>query len=740
MNGIKSREFVNNLSEQSHNFCIIGLTGKVKSGTADVCNLLTSPDFCDNVTQPANTEGFTMSEIREHKVVYRYLHHHWRPFIDLSVASVIMSFLMDSNINELRQDDYGKLALESIEVILNKMQEELCRKVLDIVKRTDRCIKYGQSQKSTSLGKAQEELENSCKAFLNSIQSVENLWNVWRKVERSLCERNYNEEVFFFCFGLLPALEGLLKPNPNGTEDEGRMEQYTSAFQYFGNNVRATGTAVYVGNRGQDINAKSLFVLPERINQFIKILRHNPFLNLSDENSDARVGQDYKNTNTTTFVVINNFKNIFEAYYFKRRYSAFYLLAVSCDEKAREAKFENISDFKMADLKENLSSGKKLFQKANKYIGDHIEQGKLSQQYIEENKKIMCEDMGINLTELTFIKNIFDEKNELRKVAYEAKIAPFILQDVMTCIENADIFVTRNHNETDYHCDYPLIRSLGRIITLILHPGLLTPTKLERCMQIAMTAKLNSGCLSRQVGAVVTDGEYNILSLGWNDAPCGVESCIRRNFFDLLRKHDPEAYSSYELDAPEFRDYLEKINVELVNSKSNLKGLPMAFCFKDIYQDIIKQRDQIYTRALHGEERALSMCGNERAKGGYLFTTSSPCELCAKKAKEANISKIYYIEQYPGISHTHVIDVGDQSMRARYEFFVGAVGSAYVKLYTPIIPYKDELAAFDFSVVDIYERTMKKGRDAIGDGADFNSRDFTEKQADGPRQIRQEEQ
>ena len=105
----------------------------------------------------------------------------------------------------------------------------------------------------------------------------------------------------------------------------------------------------------------------------------------------------------------------------------------------------------------------------------------------------------------------------------------------MTCFENADIFVTRNREEADYKCDYPLIRSLGRIVTLILHPGLLTPTKLERCMQIAMTAKLNSGCLSRQVGAVVTDSEYNILSLGWNDAPCGVESCLRRNLFDFCK-------------------------------------------------------------------------------------------------------------------------------------------------------------------------------------------------------------
>ena len=42
MERIKSKEFVNNLSAQSHNFCIIGLTGKIKSGTADVCSLLST--------------------------------------------------------------------------------------------------------------------------------------------------------------------------------------------------------------------------------------------------------------------------------------------------------------------------------------------------------------------------------------------------------------------------------------------------------------------------------------------------------------------------------------------------------------------------------------------------------------------------------------------------------------------------------------------------------------------------
>ena len=63
----------------------------------------------------------------------------------------------------------------------------------------------------------------------------------------------------------------------------------------------------------------------------------------------------------------------------------------------------------------------------------------------------------------------------------------------------------RDLNEKEYSCDYGLIRSLARIVALLMHPGLVTPTKIERCMQVAMTAKLNSGCLSRQVGAVVTD-------------------------------------------------------------------------------------------------------------------------------------------------------------------------------------------------------------------------------------------
>ncbi len=316
--------------------------------------------------------------------------------------------------------------------------------------------------------------------------------------------------------------------------------------------------------------------------------------------------------------------------------------------------------------------------------------------------------LGLLNAEFEFAQEIYNEENNLQKKAYDRNIASFILQDVVTCVENADIFVTRNYEENNYRCDYSLIRQLARIVTLLLHPGLLTPTKVERCMQIAMAAKLNSGCLSRQVGAVVTDNNYNILSIGWNDAPCGDESCIRRNLYDLVRKYDADAYSEYELNDEEFRGYLDKVGVELKWYMKELKGLPLAFCFKDIYQDMIMQRDQIYTRALHGEERALVSCDKIRANGGYLFTTSSPCELCAKKARDTGISKIYYIEQYPGISRSHIINYGNQKTWAKYELFAGAIGTAYAKLYTPIIPYKDELAILGFSPKKMYDRDRER--------------------------------
>lgn len=78
------------------------------------------------------------------------------------------------------------------------------------------------------------------------------------------------------------------------------------------------------------------------------------------------------------------------------------------------------------------------------------------------------------------------------------------------------------------------------------HPGLITPTAMERVMQVAYTVKLNSGCISRQVGAVVTDNDNSIKSVGWNDVAKGQIPCSMRSLDGLINDFDSKVYSSYE--------------------------------------------------------------------------------------------------------------------------------------------------------------------------------------------------
>lgn len=669
-------EYVTKTISQNQEFVILGLTGKIRSGTSDVCKLLLDAEFCNYATQPADTSGWDMSEIREHKIVYRYLQHNWKPFIELNVTSVIISFLLDLEENDLKTYTVGdgkRTIKQILEEILTKSTflEDVRNNLADLHQR----INFKRVEEFSPSKKEKEIEETEIDEFVLKFKKVGTLINEWKLTQKEcLEEAKYSRETIIFCYGILPVLD-------KEFENALGKDNYTELLQDFGNSIRATGEIIpQTQIKESDITAEEMFCLVERINQFLKILRHYNWT----------LDNNRKNKSNQVFIVINSLKNIFEAFYFKKRYSAFFLVAVSCNEKSRQSRFGDYDTFLLTDFSENLSARKKLYKVIKDYSNfDDLEAEK--------------EKFNFTRAENLFIEKCYFDK-KIWRICHDLQLASFILQDIMTCIENADIFVTRDFSK-EYKCDYDLIRILARIITLIFHPALLKPTKVERCMQIAMTAKLNSGCLSRQVGAVVTDKDYNILSLGWNDAPNDLESCMRRNLFDLARNHDPMAYSEYELDNKEFRGYLKKIDNML--GKECLHGLPFAFCFKDIYQDMIKQRDQIYTRALHGEERALAMCSAEQTKDGYIFTTSSPCELCAKKIKEAKIAKIYYIEQYPGISESHIINAGMKRKRAEYQFFTGAVGWAYIKLYTPMMSYKDELEVLGFSPVKMHKNESR---------------------------------
>ena len=329
-------------------------------------------------------------------------------------------------------------------------------------------------------------------------------------------------------------------------------------------------------------------------------------------------------------ICIDALRNPYEAIYFRDNYKNFYLISISTDEKCRKSRLSFMSKKEQESLED-----------------------------IENPKK-------------------FDRTEE-----------QFYHQNIQGCVELSGIHLY--NPDVDNQKYYFLTQQIVKYITLILHPGLVTPTSIERCMQLAYNAKFNSGCLSRQVGAVITGDDFSIRAIGWNDVPKGQVPCSLRGVSGYCANKDCESFSNFELCDADFDENMKKLNRYI--DDAGLGGRIFAYCFKDVYNGYKGTTNQVLTRALHAEENAflqISKYGGAGIKGGFLFAMASPCELCAKKAYQLGITNIYYIDSYPGISMSHILSFGKDDNPVM-NLFYGAIGNAYITLYEPRMAYKDEL-------------------------------------------------
>jgi deoxycytidylate deaminase len=320
------------------------------------------------------------------------------------------------------------------------------------------------------------------------------------------------------------------------------------------------------------------------------------------------------------------------------------------------------------------------------YLNNHIANFFLIAVNTENLNRInhLKRNYKINETQL----KLLDDKEYPKKLVGSQR---FVSQNIQKCIEIADIHI--NNPRSDHYGHMELRCQLAWYVTLMLHAGLITPTMMESCMQVAYSVKKNSGCISRQVGAAISDADYSIKAVGWNNTPEGQVPCILRNVSDLVNGYDSEAYSYYERNDAAFRKEIKikYINVLQIGDKDST-GLNISYCFKDVQNSVEQEKNQVHTRALHAEENAFLQIvkhGGQAMKKGILFSTASPCELCAKKAYQIGVSKIIYIDPYPGITTSHILKSGNSS--PELILYRGAVGRAYDKLYQPIMPFKDEL-------------------------------------------------
>lgn len=370
-----------------------------------------------------------------------------------------------------------------------------------------------------------------------------------------------------------------------------------------------------------------------------------------------RIIKLWRKKKRTARIVIDSLKNSLELMYFKEKYSSFYMIAVNRPVDERVKYIKDVLD-KGLSAESNSHSGEVLFLDDVEYKGSDFGKG------------------------------------------------DFTAPDIENCIQKSDFHIYYSNNslltdkpETQVkNIDYQLIRFLS----LVFQPGIVTPTPMERSMQVAFNAKYNSGCISRQVGAVITDKNYSIKSIGWNDVAQNQMPCKLRSAEALMNGSDSAVFSPYEKEGGVFNVDKQKFSFKDLLIKDirsaklhNLNGRNCSFCFKSFQNAYEGEKNQVHTRSLHAEENAMMQIAKNGGLGlseGYLFTTASPCELCSKKAFQLGIKKIFYIDPYPGIAMSHTLKNGvSANSNPEMEMFRGAIGRVFHKLYEPFMSEKDEI-------------------------------------------------
>ena len=372
----------------------------------------------------------------------------------------------------------------------------------------------------------------------------------------------------------------------------------------------------------------------DEIRKFGRILSKSTAIKASPENilvlpeAVRRLIKAYRIARNNKLFVIDAFRNPFEVEFFKRRYNEFYLIGVQREQSTRRT-----------SLLKNCS-----------------------EQFIQKLER--------------------REKGKLIEKKNKNNVSEWITsQNVEECLQKSDYYILNKYDGTGTR---PYLRlHIIKLLSLINKPGCITPTTDERNMQIAISARQNSGCLSRHVGAAVVSKDGYIIGVGWNDPPKGQVSCLFRSATDIINQKNTNFYSEYEKQ-PDFINHIEKENIG-----------DNPFCFREEYAKIKGGKQAEYTRALHAEENAMLQAithGFDALKGGTLYTTDCTCTLCAKKAYHLGISRIVFIEEYPGISIQQTIKTGQREIIV--DQFQGVTGAAFFKLFSPLVNEKDFLKLY----------------------------------------------
>jgi len=665
------RSVVDILFDKEREFTIIGLTGRTGSGCSSVAEFLSCDDFNSSgrkrksFSPPIPIDPSKTNEERKYNICYKYLKENWTKANWVKITHLIVLICVQGGSNSF---------LSGLKNWVNSTYDKKIKKINADLETIDSKIKYIETLLEGDNEFGTRRSENVKRLIkLQQKRAVQN--EERREIEK---KKIYNDSIIVKIESSIPSI---VKGSPT-------KEKMFPEFD-FENNELTDREGIYskLINKSYEVNDSDCRIIHEHINDLLpkyydlfkkaigttdistvelfqlfgNYIRYKSFFESEETGTSITnlmdcIIQFYRYYNSKmgkpTLIVLDALRNPYEISYLRDKYPSFYAVSIWAEEKDRRSRLT------------------------------------------DKNYPV------------SVINNFDETEYPTKKVSLNDM---FTFQNIEKCTEMSDIHIVNN----DYYMNevgepikdnnkQSLKKQLVRYLSLMKHPGLVIPTHEERTMQIAFTAKYNSGCISRQVGAVITDKDFSLKTIGWNTVPEGQTPCLLRDCYTLLDKGTPEetlleSYSDFERgedsdpqfsNSKTFKECLREKFPTTIN-ESDFGGRNVSYCFKDTYNGNL-----IHAGALHAEENAflqISKYGGQGVVGGKLFTTASPCELCSKKAYQLGIRDIYYIDLYPGISKLHILERGKKEKRPKMHAFKGAIGRAYISLYQPIISYKDEI-------------------------------------------------
>lgn len=281
--------------------------------------------------------------------------------------------------------------------------------------------------------------------------------------------------------------------------------------------------------------------------------------------------------------------------------------------------------------------------------------------------------------------------------------------------EMADFHLTLNSKATSPDIGI----QISRILDLIFGNPYITPTFDEYAMFLAYASGLRSSDLSRQVGAVISNKNQEIISTGANEVPM---------YGGGQYWPHPKTYK----DAENGRDYTRGYDANKREHHNLINNIADSYDYKSnedkqeflnrLINSPIKYLTE-FSRAVHAEMSAIIACARTGVSlnDATLYCSTFPCHNCAKHIIGAGIKRVVYIEPYPKSKTFELYDdstsMDNQDDKVCFEEFIGIGPRRFFDLFSlklsngssiirkdkegKVIPWKRKDARLRFQMIPI---------------------------------------